>query len=51
MDNKVKSCLYDILNSINEFESYFIETPKLFEVYKNDLRTKRAIERNIEINW
>jgi uncharacterized protein with HEPN domain len=49
MDNKVKSCLYDILNSINEFESYFIETPKLFEVYKNDLRTKRAIERNIEI--
>lgn len=37
------------LNSINEIESYFIETPKIFEIYQNDLRTKRAVERNIEI--
>jgi uncharacterized protein with HEPN domain len=49
MDNSIKTWLYDILGSINEIESYFIETPKLFEVYQNDLRTKRAIERNIEI--
>jgi len=41
--------LYDILNSINEIESYFVETPKMFEIYQNDLKTKRAIERNIEI--
>ncbi|MBC5842187.1 DUF86 domain-containing protein [Flavobacterium sp. F-380] len=49
MDNNIKTWLYDILSSINEIESYFIDTPKLFEVYQNDLRTKRAVERNIEI--
>lgn len=49
MDNSIKTWLYDILNSINEIESYFVETPKMFEMYQNDLRTKRAIERNIEI--
>ncbi|MBY0245316.1 MAG: DUF86 domain-containing protein [Sphingobacteriaceae bacterium] len=49
MDNSLKTWLYDILSSINEIESYFIETPKMFEIYQNDLRTKRAIERNIEI--
>lgn len=49
MDNSIKTWLYDILNSINEIESYFVDTPKIFEIYQNDLRTKRAIERNIEI--
>ncbi|TRX35392.1 HepT-like ribonuclease domain-containing protein [Flavobacterium restrictum] len=49
MDNVVKTWLFDILSSINEIESYFLETPKMFEIYQNDLRTKRAIERNIEI--
>ena len=49
MDNNIKTWLYDILGSINEIESYFVDTPKLFEVYQNDLRTKRAVERNIEI--
>jgi uncharacterized protein with HEPN domain len=49
MDNSIKTWLYDILGSINEIESYFVDTPKLFEVYQNDLRTKRAVERNIEI--
>ena len=49
MDNSIKTWLFDILNSINEIESYFVETPKRFENYQNDLRTKRAVERNIEI--
>lgn len=49
MDDTIKTWLYDILSSINEIESYFVDTPKLFEVYQNDLRTKRAVERNIEI--
>ena len=49
MDNNIKAWLYDILSSINEIESYFVETPKMFEIYQNDLRTKRAVERNIEI--
>lgn len=49
MDNSIKSWLFDILSSINEIESYFVDTPKIFEIYQNDLRTKRAVERNIEI--
>ena len=49
MDDTVKTWLYDILSSINEIESYFVDTPKLFEIYQNDLKTKRAVERNIEI--
>lgn len=49
MNDIIKTWLYDILSSINEIESYFIETPKMFEIYQNDLKTKRAVERNIEI--
>lgn len=49
MDNEIKSCLYDVLNAIAEIESFFGDAPKLFEHYQNDLRTKRAVERNIEI--
>ena len=49
MDNNIKTWLYDILSSINEIESYFIDRSKEFKVYENDIRTKRAVERNIEI--
>ena len=49
MDNEIKTWLFDILCSINEIESYYVATPKIFEIYQNDLRTKRAVERNIEI--
>ena len=49
MDNDVKTWLFDILTAINEIESYYIGVPKMFETFKNDIRTKRAIERNIEI--
>jgi len=49
MDNNIKAWLFDILSSINEIESFFVDTPKMFEIYQNDLKTKRAVERNIEI--
>ncbi|MCO5238968.1 MAG: DUF86 domain-containing protein [Chitinophagaceae bacterium] len=49
MSNEIKTWLYDILNAIIEIESFFEETPKTFANYQNDLRTRRAIERNIEI--
>ncbi|MEI7587216.1 HepT-like ribonuclease domain-containing protein, partial [Runella sp.] len=49
MDNDVKTWLFDILNAINEIESFFIDGPKTFADYQLDLRTKRAVERNIEI--
>jgi uncharacterized protein with HEPN domain len=49
MDIEIKTLLYDILNAINEIESFFTDRPKDFIVYQNDIRTKRAVERNIEI--
>ena len=33
-----------------EIESFINDTPKEFAKYQSDLRTKRAVERNIEIN-
>lgn len=49
MDNDIKAWLYDILNAIEEIESFFSGNPKEFTKYQSDLRTKRAVERNIEI--
>ncbi|MFN4975607.1 MAG: DUF86 domain-containing protein [Bacteroidota bacterium] len=49
MDNEIKTWLFDVLNAIMEINSFFIHTPKEFTSYKDDLRTKRAVERNIEI--
>ncbi len=49
MDNDIKTWLYDILNAIMEIESFFDDSTKEFAKYQNDLKTKRAVERNIEI--
>ena len=49
MDIEIRTWLYDMLNAINEIESFFADRPKSFNVYQNDIRTKRAVERNIEI--
>ena len=49
MDNNIKTWLFDILNAINEIDGFFIDRPKEFLKYQNDIRTKRAVERNIEI--
>ena len=49
MDNEIKTWLYDIQQSINEVESYYKNKPKIFNEYTSDIKTKRAIERNLEI--
>ncbi|TPV34992.1 DUF86 domain-containing protein [Paucihalobacter ruber] len=49
MNNEIKTWLFDILQSINEIDSYYLDKPKLYEAYQNDIKTKRAIERNLEI--
>lgn len=49
MDNEIKTWLYDILQSVNEIESYYENKPKIFEEYIVDIKTKRAIERDLEI--
>lgn len=49
MDIEIKTWLFDILNAIMEIDSYFVDTPRIFSNYKSDFKTKRAVERNIEI--
>ncbi|HEY5593197.1 MAG TPA: HepT-like ribonuclease domain-containing protein [Paludibacter sp.] len=49
MDNEIKTWLFDILQSIDEIDSYYTDKPIKFSEYLSDLKTKRAIERNIEI--
>jgi uncharacterized protein with HEPN domain len=49
MDIEIKTWLYDILNAIHEIDSFFSDRPKEFRAYQNDLRTRRAVERNIEM--
>lgn len=49
MNNDIKTWLYDILQSIKEIDSYYDNMPRIFEEYISDTKTKRAIERNLEI--
>ena len=49
MDENIKAWLFDIYNAILEIDSFFEGQLKRFEDYKSDTRTRRAIERNIEI--
>jgi len=49
MDNDVRTWLFDILQAIREIDGFYEETPKTFAHYRKDLKTKRAIERDIEI--
>ena len=49
MDSEIAKWLHDILQAIDEVESFYINKPKVFEDYINDIKTKRAIERDLEI--
>jgi uncharacterized protein with HEPN domain len=49
MNINTKTWLYDILNAINEIESFFTDIPKDFFAYQSNVKTKRAVERNVEI--
>jgi uncharacterized protein with HEPN domain len=48
MDIKIKTWLLDIIQSIDEINQ-FIGGNKDFIAYKKDLKTKKAVERNLEI--
>jgi len=45
-----KTWLYDILNAINEIDVFFMDVPREFFVFKNDLKTKRAVERTSKLS-
>ena len=48
MDIKIQTWLLDIIQSIDEINQ-FIGENRDFIAYKKDLKTKKAVERNIEI--
>ena len=48
MDIKIKTWLLDIHQSIEEI-FLFLGNSRDFIVYKSDLKTKKAVERNLEI--
>lgn len=48
MNDNIKVWLNDILQAINEI-SLFMPTEKNFFLFQNDLKTRKAVERNIEI--
>ena len=49
MDNKLDTFLFDILKAIEEIDSFFTADSKNFDDYIKDVKTRRAVERNIEI--
>lgn len=49
MDNEIKVWLFDIYQAIEEIESFFAEKPMQFQDYIADVKTKRAVERDLEI--
>lgn len=49
MDNEIKTWLFDIYQAIEEVESFFTEKPIRFQDYLTDIKTKRAVERDLEI--
>jgi len=49
MDSEIQTWLYDILQAIEDIESFFDENSMHFGEYVSDLKTKRAVERELEI--
>lgn len=49
MQAEVRIWLHDIHQSITEIESYFAGSPQRFDTFAADTKTKRAVERNVEI--
>jgi len=49
MDNEIKTWLFDIDSAISEIDGFFEGGKKIFEYYQQDIKTKRAVERNLEI--
>lgn len=48
MTERVEKYLYDILFAIERIEQ-FVGSPKVFEQYKTDYKTKSAVERQLGI--
>ena len=49
MNERIEKSLYDILQMIDEVDSYFEGGPRRFDDFMANTQLRRAVERNIEI--
>jgi len=49
MDREILTWLFDISNAIEEIGTFLPAGHRTFKKYRNDLKTRRAVERNLEI--
>lgn len=49
MDEYIEKHLYDVLLSIEETESYFEGSSRVYQDFEKDILRQRAVERNVEI--
>ena len=42
MDKDIRTWLFDIIQSINEIDSYYLDKPKVFGDYVSDTKTKKG---------
>jgi uncharacterized protein with HEPN domain len=49
MGNDIKTWLFDILTFINEIVSFIESIGNDLEVFEKDLKTRRAVERNLSV--
>ena len=49
LPENIKTWLYDIINAIEDIDSFFENNPRSFSEFTGDIKTKRAVERNLEI--
>lgn len=49
MDRKIQKSLYDILQCVEEVESYFDSVPRRFDYYYENALLRSAIHMNISI--
>lgn len=49
MNEYILTYLQDVLDSIDEMDSYFIDYPMQFEVFEKDYLRRSAVERKVEI--
>ena len=49
VDEYILKYLHDILDSINELESFFTDYPKRFDIFEKDRLRICAVERKTEI--
>lgn len=49
MDEYILTYLQDVLDAINEMDSYFVDYPMRYEIFEKDFLRRSAVERKVEI--